>query len=107
MKIAYGDVYDEIMAEAGEDQLVEMAEQEAAGATDYFQFTSLINREFSQQRKIALVEALWRVAYADDEISAHERHMMRKLESLLHILPADHIAARDRARAAAGRQLQG
>lgn len=89
------------------DQLVDMAEQEAAGATDYFQFTSLINREFSQQRKIALVEALWRVAYADDEISAHERHMMRKLESLLHILPADHIAARDRARAAAGRQPQG
>ena len=90
------------IGETDADELVALAEREAAQATDYFQFTSLISRSFSMARKIQFVEALWRVAYADNEISPHERHMMRKIESLLHILPADHLAARDRARAAAG-----
>lgn len=88
------------LGEAEADELLALAEREAAEATDYFQFTSLINRHFDQAQKIALVEGLWRVALADDEISAHERHMMRKLESLLHITAADHIAARERAKAA-------
>ncbi|MCL4801331.1 MAG: TerB family tellurite resistance protein [Burkholderiales bacterium] len=81
--------------------LVELAEREAAQATDHYQFTSLVNARFSQAQKERIVELMWRVAYADAELSAYEQHTIRKLASLLHVPPSAYIAAKLRARDAA------
>jgi uncharacterized tellurite resistance protein B-like protein len=78
--------------------LVELAEQEARLANDYFQFTSLINRSFTQAQKLRVVELMWRVAYADAALSAHEQHVLRKVAELLHVPHGDYIAAKMRAR---------
>jgi uncharacterized tellurite resistance protein B-like protein len=88
-------------AEAAE--LVDLAEQEARLANDSFQFTSLINRSFSQAEKLRVVELMWQVAYADAQLSAHEQHVLRKLAELLHVPHGDYIAAKMRARDAAAR----
>lgn len=80
------------------DALVDLAEEEIRQATDYFQFTSLINRRFSTEQKARVIELMWRVAYADRELSAHELHLMRKVADLLHVPHADYIAAKMRAR---------
>jgi uncharacterized tellurite resistance protein B-like protein len=82
--------------------LVELAEQEARLANDYFQFTSLINRSFTQAQKLRVVELMWRVAYADATLSAHEQHVLRRIAELLHVPHGDYIAAKMRARDAAG-----
>jgi len=81
--------------------LFALAEEQVQGAHDYFQFTSLINREFTQQQKQRVIELMWRVAYADDELSAHENHVMRRIADLLHVAHPDYIAAKMRARDAA------
>jgi uncharacterized tellurite resistance protein B-like protein len=80
--------------------LIELAEAEMKQASDYYQFTSLVNRHFTQEQKLAIVELMWRVAYADAELSAHENHLMRKIGDLLHITHGDYIAAKMRAKAA-------
>ena len=77
--------------------LIELAEAEVSHAHDYFQFTSLVNRHFSAQQKLRIIELMWRVAYADDELSAHENHLMRRIADLLHIPHGDYIAAKTRA----------
>jgi uncharacterized tellurite resistance protein B-like protein len=82
--------------------LVELAEQEARLASDYFQFTSLINRSFTPAQKLRVVELMWRVAYADTALSAHEQHVLRKVAELLHVPHGDYIAAKMRARDDAG-----
>jgi uncharacterized tellurite resistance protein B-like protein len=82
------------------DELLALAEAEAAQATDYFQFTSLINRHCAAGQKVAIVESLWRVAYADGHLDDHEAHLMRKIAGLLHIPHADYVAAKARARSA-------
>lgn len=82
--------------------LIELADEEMRASRDYYQFTSLINEHFTPVQKIAVLENLWRVAYADSTISAHERHLMRKLADLLHIPHGDHMLAKDRAKAASG-----
>jgi uncharacterized tellurite resistance protein B-like protein len=81
--------------------LIELAEQEARLANDSYQFTSLINRRFSQAEKLRVVELMWQVAYADATLSAHEQHVLRKLAELLHVPHGDYIAAKLRARDAA------
>jgi uncharacterized tellurite resistance protein B-like protein len=78
--------------------LVRLAEKEARQATDYYQFTSLINKRFSPEQKERVVELMWRVAYADGVLSAHERHVIRKIADLLHVPHRAYIAVKLRAR---------
>jgi uncharacterized tellurite resistance protein B-like protein len=80
------------------DTLMALATEEARLATDYFQFTSLINRTFSAEQKVQVVEYLWQVAYADGHLDAHEQHFMRKIADLLYVSHADYVAAKQRAR---------
>jgi uncharacterized tellurite resistance protein B-like protein len=97
---AVGSKFGLTAAEAAE--LIDLAEQETQLANDYFQFTSLINRRFSPQQKQQVIELMWRVAYADASLSAHEQHVLRKVAELLHVPHGDYIAAKMRARQAAG-----
>jgi uncharacterized tellurite resistance protein B-like protein len=84
------------------ETLIGLAEAEAREATDYYQFTSLVNRHFSQEQRQRVVELMWQVAYADAELSAHEQHAMRKIADLLYVPHSAYIAAKLRARDAAG-----
>ncbi len=83
-------------------QLVELAEAQAARANDYFGFTSRLNETCSQPDKVALVEAMWQVAYADGLLDAAENHVISKVAGLLHVTHGEYIAAKLRARDAAG-----
>lgn len=82
------------------DRLVELAEETSRSATDYFRFTSRINAGFNQGQKVRMIEYMWKVAYADGHLSAHENHVMRKVADLLHISRGDYVAAKMRARPA-------
>ncbi len=71
--------------------LMTLAHRKKHEATDYFQFTSLLNRHYSQQQKIELVKNLWRLAYADNRLDKFEEHLIRRLADLLHVPHADFI----------------
>ena len=77
--------------------LVEMASQKLSESTDYYQFTSVINIHFDQTEKIDIIESLWRLAYIDGKLDAHEEHFARKIHSLLHISHQDFMKAKHRA----------
>ena len=79
--------------------LMDLAEQERKAATDYFQFTHLINREFSSEQKINLIESLWRVAYADGDLSMYEEYLVRKISDLVGVSHTDFIILKNRVRA--------
>ncbi len=80
------------------DALVELAEAEARDAVGYYQFTSLINRQFSATQKLRVIELMWQVAYADSTLSAHEQHVLRKIADLLYVPHGDYINAKLRAK---------
>jgi uncharacterized tellurite resistance protein B-like protein len=82
--------------------LVAQAETETKKANDYFHFTSRINDHCSQQDKAALVEAMWGVAYADGVLDANEIHVISKVAGLLNVPHGEYIAAKLRAKEAAG-----
>lgn len=84
------------------ETLFGLAEAEARDATDYYQFTSLIRQHYSQEDRQKIVELLWRAAYADAHLSAHEQHVIRKIADLLYVSHGAYIAAKLRAREAGG-----
>jgi len=67
------------------EDLIDLANNEKREATDYYQFTSLLNEHYSQQQKIVLVEDLWKLAYADHELDKYEEHLLRRLAELLDV----------------------
>jgi len=67
------------------DKLIQLAEEERSQATDYYQFTSLINEFYTQQQKRELVTRLWQMAYADHTVHMLEEHLVRRLADLLHV----------------------
>ena len=83
-------------------RLVDQAQQEAHAANDYFRFTNRINDNFTQPEKIALVEAMWQVAYADGLLDANENHVISKVAGLLHVTHGEYIGAKLRAKESAG-----
>ena len=76
--------------------LVELAEQQRKQATDYFQFTSLINKEYSLEQKIRLIESLWKIAFIDGVLDMNEEYLVRKIADLLHVSHTAFIMAKNR-----------
>lgn len=77
--------------------LLELAHGAAASAHDLQAFTSQLNTHFTQPQKIAVVQAMWEVAYADGHLDAHERHIISKVAGLLHVTHGEYIGAKLRA----------
>jgi uncharacterized tellurite resistance protein B-like protein len=79
------------------DRLVELAHEKARTANDFFAFTNTLNERFSHEEKILMVEQMWRVAYADGHLDAHENHLISKVAGLLHVTHGEYIGAKVRA----------
>lgn len=84
------------------DRLLELAQHTARQATDLFAFTSRLNAAFEMPQKLRMIEHMWRVAYADGTLSAHENHILWRVSDLLHIPHGAYVSAKMRARDAAG-----
>lgn len=82
-------------------RIVELAEQASRSASDFHQFTSVVNQQFGQDEKIRIVEQMWQVAYADGHLGAHENHVIARVAGLLHVTHGEYIAAKLRAKEAA------
>jgi uncharacterized tellurite resistance protein B-like protein len=80
------------------EELIRLAEDEAASAVSMFQFTHLVDKAFSPEQKVRVVELLWHVAYADAEKDRHEEHLVRRIADLLRVSHKDFIEAKLRAR---------
>jgi uncharacterized tellurite resistance protein B-like protein len=76
------------------EQLIQLAKTEHSNSTDYFQFTRLINDNYSAQQKIDLVENLWRIAFSDQILDKYEEHVIRRISDLLYVSHSDFMATK-------------
>lgn len=73
------------------DQIVRRARESARNSTSLYEFTRLINDHYSHQDKVALVESLWRIAFADERLDKYEESLIRRISDLIHVSHADFI----------------
>jgi uncharacterized tellurite resistance protein B-like protein len=74
--------------------LIKLAEDEIWKSTGYYEFTSLINKGFTYDQKLKVIELLWEVAFADSELDKHEEYMVRKIADLIYVEHKDFIATK-------------
>lgn len=76
------------------DEMIALAKAEHAESTDYFQFTRLINDNYSASEKIGLVENLWKIAFADQKLDKHEEHVIRRISDLIYVSHSDFMTTK-------------
>jgi uncharacterized tellurite resistance protein B-like protein len=69
------------------EELLQLAQKEREQATDLWQFTSLINENYSRGQKVVLLEVMWGLVFADGELASKEQYLMRKICYLLNLEP--------------------
>ena len=65
--------------------ILEASNEELKGSIDLWQFTNLINQNYSLEEKIRVIETVWRIAYADGRLDKHEDYLVHKLAKLLRL----------------------
>ena len=60
-------------------------------------YTSYINKNFTDSKKIILIEVLWEIVLSDGEIHDFESNLIRRLSGLLYISDVNSGNARKRA----------
>ena len=78
-------------------QLLTRAEERADDATSLYEFTRIINLQFSPDQKAHVVELLWRVAYADGDLDKYEEGLVRQVADLIHVPHSVFIRMKHRA----------
>jgi len=74
--------------------LLEASNEELKGSIDIWQFTNLINQNYSIEEKIRVVEMVWGVVYADGKLDKHEDYLVHKLATLLRLTHKQLIEAK-------------
>ena len=60
-------------------------------------YTSFINKNFDEDKKLLLIEALWEIVLSDGELHDFESNLIRRLAGLLYISDVSSGNARKRA----------
>lgn len=72
--------------DAGETaELVESARSDAEELVSLHEFTQLLHKHLKDDEKAAIIEMLWRVAYADGRLDKFENSLVLKISDLLYV----------------------
>lgn len=85
------------LTETEAEELFQLAEERVRDVTSLHEFTSLINRVFTREQKVKLVEQMWVVVFSDNELDSHEEHLVRRTAELLYVKHSDFIRAKHNA----------
>ena len=79
------------LEESDIEDIIRDAEKTVEDSTSLYEYTRKVNDEFEYNKKLTLLENLWKVAYADNILDKYEEHLIRKISDLIHISHSDYI----------------
>jgi uncharacterized tellurite resistance protein B-like protein len=83
------------LTSAHAQELITEATKVRGNATSLFEFTAEINEQFNLAEKQHLLLAMWRLAYADGELSQYEDQIIRRTADLLYLKHSELIQMRN------------
>ena len=79
------------------NSVLEEAKKNKNNSNSLHYYTSYINKNFEDDKKLLLLEALWEIVLSDGEIHDFESNLIRRLAGLLYISDVDSGNAKKRA----------
>lgn len=75
-------------------ELLKASERELNQSIDLWQFTNLINENYSLEEKTMIIETVWKIVYTDGKLDMHEDYLVHKLANLLRLTHKQLIEAK-------------
>ena len=66
-------------------ELLKSSAEALEESIDLWQFTNLINQNYSLKEKLEVIETIWEVAYSDGRLDQHEDYLVHKVATLLRL----------------------
>ena len=76
------------------EELLQLAEERVKDVTSLHEFTSVLHGRLTNEEKVMLLEQIWRIVLADNEVDKYEEHLVRRIAELLYIKHSDYIRAK-------------
>ena len=76
--------------------LIKEAEAAARNSGQLYEFTRVINDNYSPEERVELMELLWEVVYADGEVHDMEAGLLRRIGGLIYVSDRDRGLTRKR-----------
>jgi len=76
------------------EDLMKIASEKREDSVDLWEFTNLINQNFSEEEKRKIIESAWKIIYADEKLDKYEDHLVHVLAKLLRLDHSDLIDAK-------------
>ena len=73
------------------NELIADAESTVDESTSLYEYTRVVNDEFTYADKLELLSRIWKLAFADGNLDKFEDHLIRKISDLVHISHSDFI----------------
>jgi len=79
-------------------EIMALAQRKLEEEVDLWQFSNLINQEFSEQEKITIMETAWQIIYTDGKLDSNEDNFAHTMAKLLHLSHEQMISAKLKAK---------
>jgi uncharacterized tellurite resistance protein B-like protein len=73
---------------------LDLALEESERSISIYPLLRTINDRLTPEEKASVIEALWKMAYADGKVDAHEEHRIRRIADLLYVPHRTYIHAK-------------
>jgi uncharacterized tellurite resistance protein B-like protein len=96
-------LYDEIKkisAKVGkkEDKILEIIEEHSKNSVSFYEFINDINKDYTKEDKLSLIQFLFDVAYADKILEVAEERLIRRIADLINIKDIEVLKIKDRSK---------
>ncbi len=72
-------------------QLVSLSEEHVQRSISLYEFTDIVNKNFSQEEKLNVLKNLWRLVFVDNHLHQYEDYYLRKISGNLMMPHSDFI----------------
>ena len=78
-----------------EEKILEIIEEYSRNSVSFYEFINDINKDYSKEDKLSLIQFLYDVAYADKILEVSEERLIRRIASLIKIKDIEVLKIKD------------
>jgi uncharacterized tellurite resistance protein B-like protein len=79
-----------------EQEILKIIQDFSSDSISFHEFIEDINKDYSKEDKLALLDFLWSVAYADTVLEVNEERLIRRIADLIHLKDMDVLKIKDK-----------
>ena len=79
-----------------EQEILKIIQDFSSDSISFHEFIEDINKDYSKEDKLALLDFLWSVAYADMVLEVNEERLIRRIADLIHLKDMDVLKIKDK-----------